>query len=125
MQDLIESGSQWLSGQLTAHAAKPVIYRRGEEAVNVRATKQQTEFEIDRNGLVETFVSMDFSFDAGELVLSEGQTTPEPGDRLWEMLPSGTTVVYEVLEPGGDRQCYELDAHRTRLTVHSKETETF
>lgn len=125
MQDLIDQGAAWLNGQLTQHAAKDVVYRRGEEAVNIRATKHQTEFEIDRNGMVETFIAMDFSFDAGELLLGAGQTTPEPGDRLWEMLPSGTTVVYEVMEPGGERQCFELDAHRTRLTVHSKEVETY
>jgi len=123
MRDMIEWGSEFVNDQLAEHASQMVTYRRGEEAVDVRATVTRTEFEVERGTVVETYTATSFSFPAEDLVLSTGETEPARGDQVW-WLRGKSTIVFELMEQHGGGQAWEKDEFRNRWTVHCKETET-
>lgn len=124
MSDLLESGSDWLAGQLKAHAGREVVYRRGAESAAVTATIGRTEFEtIDEHGAVGKWEARDYLIHAADLLLGGAAVLPERGDRI-EETQGNQTFVYEVLAPSNEPVWRYSDAYRTLLRVHTKHVAT-
>jgi hypothetical protein len=117
MTNLIEKGEQTLSRLLGTSASVSIVYRRGEEAVELPAVVGLTAYEIATQFGVEPFQARDYIIDRSDLVLPSGLTVPQKGDRIWQQ-KLGVTLVYEVSTPG-DMQCYESSGE-TRWRIHTK-----
>ena len=121
MANLIKDGMAWLTAQLNAHAASLVTYTRGADSVQVYATKGRTKFEVeDGYGTrIETEV-LDFLILAADLVLAGCLVEPQRGDRIADV---GSTIVYEVMAPGGEQDWRYSDPYRQTLRIHTKRVE--
>ena len=124
MADLLESASNWLENQRTAHRTVSINYARGVDAVDVPATIGRTQFEIDNGyGVIERTESRDFLVLTEDLVLAGNATFPERGDRIRETRGT-TTYVYEVMAPGKEPHFRYSDPYRKTLRIHSKQIAT-
>lgn len=118
MNSLIEKGEATLSRLLEKDASVSIVYRRGEEAVELPATVGRTEYEVDGQVDRTLFTSRDYLVKRWLLVFSSGRIKPQKGDRIWQMR-DGTTFVYEVMTPGTGMQCFEHSGE-TRWRIHTK-----
>ena len=119
MVDLLEQAADWLDGQRVAHLSKPVMYRRGEESLEVAATVGRTVFEIDDGyGAIERFESRDFLIAAAELSVNGQPFEPATGDLIAETVGQ-QTLVYEVLAPGKEPCWRYSDPQRRMMRIHT------
>lgn len=124
MADLLEQGVSWLDGQIHAHAARTVTYRRGADSVQMAATIGRTPFEqVDESGFVHKVESRDFLLRTSDLVLGGAQVLPAEGDRV-EEIDGSDTHTYEVMSPGDEPPWRYSDPYRKRLRVHTKLVKT-
>ncbi len=124
MSDLLNKGSAWLEGQRKKHATREVTYRRGADAVAVKATIGRTLFEQDDGAGVTVRVQVrDYLIDTVDLVLAGNQTLPAKGDRI-EEIDAGQKHTYEVLSLGGEQHWRYSDPYRRTLRIHTKLIET-
>ena len=123
MADLLEESSAWLDGQRLKHLSRTVSYRRGEDAVDVRAAIGRTVFEVeDSVGVLERTESRDFLIPATDLVLGGEEVLPQQGDRIAESQDE-RVYIYEVMAPGRE-PCWRFsDAYRRTLRIHTKQVE--
>ena len=120
MVDLLQTGSDWLSGQLQQHASRPVTYQRGVDTVLLNATIGRTLFELTGDeGIVERIESRDFLFPTVDLVLAGDTTLPERGDQISET-DAGGTFTYEVMAPGNEPPWRYADPYRRTIRIHTK-----
>ena len=76
MTNLLETASQWLSGQLDDNASSDVQYRRGSLSVSVVAGKGRTTFDaVDSSGVVINVESRDFIITANTILLDDVVST--------------------------------------------------
>ncbi len=124
MSDLLDKGSAWLEGQRKKHATREVTYRRGMDAVVVKATIGRTLFEQDDGaGVIVRMQVRDYLIDTADLVLAGEQTLPAKGDRI-EEIDAGLKHTYEVLSLGGEQHWRYSDPYRRTLRIHTKLIET-
>lgn len=117
MADLLQTGSQWLAGQLKSHAGRSVIYSRGSSTVTITATKGQADLE--RLGVDPATVedeTADWILTAADLILAGAVAEPALGDRITETIGS-TTAIYQVVSIGGARAWRYTDGNRYQLRV--------
>jgi hypothetical protein len=120
VSDLLDKGSAWLEGQRKKHATREVTYRRGMDAVVVKATIGRTLFEQDDGAGVTVRVQVrDYLIDTADLVLAEQATLPAKGDRI-EEIDAGQKHTYEVLPLGGEQHWRYSDPYRRTLRIHTK-----
>ena len=120
MADLLTRGSELIDRTRRACLSRTVIYRRGEDSVDVAATVGSTAFErADEYGVVHRIESRDFLIATADLVLTGTATLPKPGDRITE---TGDTTMheYEVMAPGGEPAWRYSDPQRLTLRIHTK-----
>ncbi len=100
--------------------SRRVLYRRGEQSLEIAATIGQTIFEVDDGTSAALRIeSRDFLITAGELVLSGQAVVPQRGDRITES-DGSRLYVYEVLAPG-DEPCWRYsDPYRRTYRIHTK-----
>jgi hypothetical protein len=124
MSNLLEKASDWLQAQRTRHASRVVTYARGGLSVDIAATIGKTTFEIDDGyGVLVRYESRDFLVLAADLILGDGPTTPERGDRIRET-QGGQVFVYEVTAPGKEPCWRYSDPYRKTFRIHSKQVAT-
>ncbi len=121
MTDLLRNASDWLGSMFLEHASSPVVYSRGSDKVELRATIGRTQWDVaNERGVVERVESRDFIVEASHLALSEGETLPARDDTIREMIGS-TTYVYQVMASAPGVDCWEYaDPFRRRLRIHTK-----
>ena len=120
MADLLNQGSAWLEDQRKKHATREVTYRRGANAVVVKATIGRTVFEQDDGaGVIIRTQVRDYLILAADLVLAGQKTLPEKGDQI-EETDAGQKFVYEVLPLGGEQHWRYSDPYRRTLRIHTK-----
>lgn len=120
MSDLLDQGSAWLEGQRKKHATREVTYRRGADAVVVKATIGRTLFEQDDGaGVIVRVQVRDYLIDTADLVLAGTPTLPAKGDRIEEFY-AGQKHTYEVLPLGGEQHWRYSDLYRRTLRIHTK-----
>jgi len=101
-----------------------VTYRRGEQAVEIDATRGASEWTSEEDGAVaENWKGQDFLFLGEDLVLPSGRATPAAGDQIWA-LEGETTVVYELVNAGPDGRCYSYDVSGQLCRVFTQEIDT-
>jgi hypothetical protein len=122
--DLLDKGSAWLESQRKKHATRDVTYRRGAEAIVVKATVGRTLFEQDDGvGVVVRMQVRDYLIDAADLVLEGEKSLPAKGDRI-EEIDAGQRHTYEVLPLGGEPHWRYSDPYRRTLRIHTKHIAT-
>jgi len=122
--DLLDKGSAWLEGQRKKHATREVTYRRGMDAVVVKATIGRTLFEQDDGaGVIVRMQVRDYLIDTVDLVLAGEQTLPIKGDRI-EEIDAGLKHTHEVLPLGGEQHWRYSDPYRRTLRIHTKLIDT-
>ncbi len=128
--DVLKTASDWLGRMFQQHASRSVIYSRGSDSVEITATAGRTVHEVSTNlGVSVEIESRDYIFPISQLVLGDGQTEPQAGDRITE-LQDATEYVYEVMPLGkalpaiGESACYRYcDADHTTIRVHTKQVD--
>ncbi len=124
MNDLLETGSNWLQGQRKKHVTREVAYLRGVDSVTVRATVGRTIFEQDDGtGVIVRTEVRDYLIDTADLVLDGQPALPERGDRI-EEIKAGRKFTYEVMPLGTEPHWRYSDPYRTTLRVHTKHIAT-
>jgi hypothetical protein len=121
MTDLLQRGAAWLTGQLQAHASRPVTYLRGAQSVVVQATLGKSEFEqTDAQGFKTISEVRDWLIPTADLVLGGTTVLPERGDQIQESADDGTHL-YEVVPVGGEPPYRYSDPYRRLLRIHVRE----
>lgn len=149
MADMMQAGQQWLAGQITQFASRPVIYRSGDEYFWVLAAIGKTIGEQDAgDGLILQAEIRDYLIDASGLYLAapvwsdlttwtdvdfweirslgSGQGVrilPKRGDQIIELV-DGMKFIYEVLPIGSQKPWRYSDPYRLKLRIHTKLTGT-
>lgn len=124
MADQFLIASRWLARQRRSNATRRVYYLRGASSVQLSATLGASDFQReDANGFPIQFKSVDFLFDAADLILDGAPATPQRGDQIIDgTLTAG--VVYELMDNGGGPPWRYADAYREVYRVHTKQVET-
>ena len=85
MGDLIKNAMAWLEAQRQKYLTIPVIYRRGENVVELPATVSKTVFKVsDDYGRFQYIESRDYLIHALDLILNGQTVLPEAGDEITE-----------------------------------------
>ena len=124
MTDLIQRGQAWLADQLTTHASRTVVYRRGELGAELVATVGRSQYQQDDgNGLITRSQVRDFLIDTHSLLVSIIGSLPKRGDKIVE-IDGDQTFVFEVMSLGGDPPWRYSDPFRLKLRIHTKQIDT-
>jgi len=122
MSDLFSTAAEWIADVMAdSGMSGTVTYARGEDTVDVAATKGETLFEIDTGGAaIQTYHALDFIVRTSELVFDGEAVTPESGDTITET-DGDVTRTFRVSVPGSE-QCFRYtDPHRKGIRIHTKE----
>jgi hypothetical protein len=120
LDDLLRSASDWLEEMRVKFMARMVIYVRGSQRLDVRATIGRTIFRINAGyGLTERFEARDYLILANDLVLEGTPILPKAGDRIHESQGS-LVFIYEVMAPGNEPHYRYSDGYRKTLRIHTK-----
>jgi len=118
--DLLRRGSDWLERKRNKHLTRSIVYLRGADSVQVKATVGRTVFRVDKGyGVLERIEARDYLILAADLVLSNAPVLPKAGDKIREV-EDGRTFTYEVLAPGNEPCWRYSDLYRVTLRIHTK-----
>lgn len=121
MNDLLRQGQAWLAEQLTGHASRAVVYRRGELGVELQATIGRSHYQQDDgSGVITRSQVRDFLIDTDDLLLSIIGSLPKGGDRVVE-IDGEKTFVFEVASLGGEPPWRYSDPFRLKLRIHTRQ----
>jgi hypothetical protein len=119
MADMLAAGARWLTSQLRLAAGTPVIYRRGEDEVEIVATIGRSDFEAaNQSGVIENWESRDYLVPIDSLPFGE----PLRGDIIVETAGE-IEIEYEVATPRGVPVFRYGDAFRSLVRIHTKQTD--
>lgn len=117
----LASAVDWLTRQRDASLAESVVYRRGAESVELRATIGATNFEqVDDLGVVTRVRSKDFIVRTGDALLGGQPFEPRRGDRIEQAIGDGVRV-FEVMSAFGNPPWRWTDGHETSMRIHTKQ----
>jgi hypothetical protein len=120
MSDLLETGTAWLKAMRLKHASRSVVYQRGSDMVEIKATISKTVFQTDKGfGVFESFESRDYLIGADALQLNGASFLPRSGDRIRET-SGGKVFIGEVMAPGKEPCWRWSDPYRLTLRIHTK-----
>lgn len=121
MGDLLQSGAEWLAGQLKQHVARDVVYRRGTASCTLKATVGKTLLKLPDSygGVRMQWTDRDYLIDPIDLVIDGVTVVPEPGDTIEETI-NGTLKTFEVLPPGEGEASYKQSAYYRSMRIHTK-----
>jgi len=118
--DLLQRGSAWLERKRNRHLTRDVVYVRGADSVEVKATVGRTIFRVDKGyGVLERIEARDYLILAADLMLSGIPALPKAGDKVLEV-EDGKTFTYEILAPGNEPCWRYSDLYRVTLRIHTK-----
>lgn len=121
MSDLLQTGVDWLSGQMQSYGSRSVVYASGGDTVTIDATPGQGDYEYTASdGSVISVQPRDFIFPAADLDFGVGAVEPVPGDTITETV-NGAAITWEVMPLAGSLPCFRYsDRGRVTLRVHCK-----
>ena len=124
MGNVLATASDWLARMRKAHAATAVVYRRGEDAIQIDVQKLSVNVELDRgDGVVIEAQRMDWVVAVEDLVFGGRKARPLEGDRIEHWMGS-TKNIYEVMPLGTDSHYRPLGPYGNAWRVHSKLVKT-
>lgn len=98
------------------------LYSDGTNSVSLTVIPGETTFERETTpGLFTTTHSQDLLILAAELILDDAVVLPQLGDTFTATI-AGSSTVYEVMSPDGDRHYRWSDPFKKVLRVFTKET---
>jgi hypothetical protein len=107
---VISDVAQALAASLQSVAGKPLVCRRGSQAVELTGTVGTTAFEsVNESGIIEQFQSRDFLVSAADYAFG----LPQRGDQI-----DDGQFTYEVMSAVPYRFS---DTSRTILRIHTKQ----
>ena len=119
--NLLEQGQAWLAQQLSAHAARQVVYRRGELGVELTAVIGKSSYQQDDgHGVLTRAHVRDYLIDTNALLLSIIGSLPRPGDRIVE-IDAQQSYIFEVMPLGGEPHWRFSDPFRLKIRIHTKQ----
>lgn len=117
MSDLLAEGAAWVAAKLIEFTSCEVEYRRGSQAVTVRAALGHTKYEqADASGIVTSIEARDYLIRASDLVLGGFRILPEAGDLIVE-----EAATHVVLPLPNEEHFRFSDPYRVILRIHTKE----
>jgi hypothetical protein len=124
VSDILKQGQAWLANQLTQHASRAVVYRRGELGAELQATIGRSHYQQDDgHGVVTRSQVRDFLIDTHDLLLSIIGSLPRRGDRVIE-IDGDTTFIFEVMSLGGEPPWRYSDPFRLKLRIHTRQIDS-
>ncbi len=138
MADMIQNGLSWLNSKLKSQVATPLVYRRGNDEVEIRMTiggKPNPLFSIlsSQPGAVDAILDnpanaiRSFVFDAADLDFGEGPVPPDDGDAVIETI-NGVICVFRLTPPATGQLAWDYVGHGrgsgSRIIVHTQLTGT-
>ena len=116
-RDLLNIGLSTLSSKLKTHASATVTYQRGEDSVQVSATRGRTAYTVhDESGVEVGSGVVDFLIAAEDLVIDDAVITPKIGDKI-----VASDATFTVLALPGDGCWRNSDPFGINLRIHTKE----
>ncbi len=117
MGDVLDIGAEWLARQQKRHVAREIRYSRGTSAsaVDVRATKGQSRYEVEDGTGRTSITSIDFIVFREDLVLDGEPIDPVTGDRILDGI-----MQYEVMAISGEPVSRDTDQYRYQHRIHTK-----
>ena len=106
---MLYSGLSWLATTLVAHAARPVVYRRGGLSTTISAIvgRRQPRVEAIAGDVRVETSERDYLVRAADLRLAGVQVQPARGDYIldnnerWELTGTGESPGWETSDPYG------------------------
>jgi hypothetical protein len=116
----IGRGMAWLTQKLQDFDSVAVVYARGVERIDVKATLGTKLLKISdgAGGFRMQWVDMDFIIPCASLVLSGRTVEPRKGDVI-ELTRGEETARFEVLPISGEAS-WRDDPHGTHWRIHGK-----
>lgn len=117
MADFLGDGMAWLNGQLKEQCSVTVTYRRGDQAVELQATRGQSMLRVSdgRGASKIERTDRDFMFDAADLVLDGEQVEPADGDTV----DLGNDR-FELMAANGEPSWRYSNSSKSRIRVRTK-----
>lgn len=126
--NLLRTGLAWLTGQLKANASEAIVYARGYDSVECRATLGTKLLKLDdgMGGFRMEWTDLDFLIPAADLDFGDGPITPLRGDVVHLTISGGSDVqTFEVVPYGGTEAVWRwADPHQSMIRVHAKYIDT-
>ena len=120
MKDLQQTGQAWLADKLSKHAARAVVYQRGNQQAEVIATIGKSSYQQDSGeGMLTRAQVRDYLIDTVQLVIDGQLVLPRSGDRILE-IDGSKTFVYEVMALGDQPAWRYSDVFRLKFRIHTK-----
>ena len=118
MADILKNALSWLESQRKKHLTSLVLYKKGNDLVEIPATIGKTIFRIeDGYGRIVHYESRDYLISSADLVINGTVVQPEKGD---EIIDNG--FIYEVMAPANEPEWRYSDSFRNTLRIHTKMT---
>lgn len=134
--NLLRTGLAWLTGQLKTNASEAIVYARGYDSVECRATLGSKLLKLDdgMGGFRMEWTDLDFLIPAADLNFDGFPVIPERGDLVHltvaPMNPSfndgmDNVQTFEVVPYGGTEAVWRwADPHQSMMRVHTKYIDT-
>ena len=118
MADILKNALSWLESQRKKHLTSLVLYKKGNDLVEIPATIGKTIFRIeDGYGRIVHYESRDYLISSADLMINGIIITPQKGD---EIIDEG--FIYEVMAPANEPEWRYSDTFRNMLRIHTKMT---
>lgn len=121
MADVLKDALAFLTKTFAEQASVLATYARGYDSAQVHTTMGRKVLrQVNVDGLVIVYTSMDHVIPAAEIDFGDGPVIPQRGDFIYVDTPHGTEA-FEVL-PMGDEDCYRWadPLGQTQLRIHTK-----
>jgi hypothetical protein len=121
MTDMLRDGVAWLHDQRKQRMASTVTYQRGNDSVDLKATRGETQID-EASGDAEVHGAMaDWLITPGDLDFGSGVVRPKRGDTITDV-HNGVTKVYEVMPVLSGEVWRFSDPHGEAIRIHTKRT---
>ena len=118
MADILKNALSWLESQRKKHLTSLVLYKKGNDLVEIPATIGKTIFRVEDNyGRIVHYESRDYLISSADLLINGTVVPPEKGD---EIIDDG--FIYEVMAPANEPEWRYSDSFRNTLRIHTKMT---
>jgi hypothetical protein len=122
---LMHRGEAWLGTRSQTAAGRPIAYRRGTRFIEITATPQMTRETVA--GAEEETVASEIDQETWRVFAADLVGLTAPGETFEPQLRDvieeldGQQIVWHVLPPAPDRQCWEkFGPLGIELSIHTK-----
>lgn len=120
-RDMLQWGLAALTSTMIAHASQPIVYARGTDSVETRATFGSKLLKLDdgQGGVRMEWTDMDFLIPADGFEFGGTAIEPQRGDVVY-LIAGDAVQQFEVVPYGSDPAWRWADPHQSMLRIHAK-----